>query len=457
MICTVITGPSFQEAQKQIEASIHANADLVELRLDSFTSLNIKALEQLRISYSIPMIFTLKNHKSPKEILPLNPEFIDLELDNPFIAQVPPNQLILSYHNFTHTPQDLDIIYEEMLKTPAAFYKIAVQANHTIEALRLLCWIKKKNDKKIIAISMGKQGQISRILAPVMGCPFTYASLDKENTLGQLPIQTLLKQYHHKQLNPQTALYGLIGDPVEQSISNYTHNAFIRVHDQNAVYIKMQIDPLNLLDFFRYAKELDFKGLSVTMPLKEEIMPYLDVIDTQALRIGAVNTIKFEHGKTIGYNTDGMGALNAIEKKKAVRGKQIVILGAGGTAKAIAYEAKKRGAFVTLVNRNQERAQKVAERLECRSGEMQPGYDILINSTPVKMPIVEDKIQNALIMDVGIKSKESPFLQTALNKGCPVVHGIEMFKEQALGQYAIWKAETQLTNSLLQGRINIIV
>ncbi len=227
-----------------------------------------------------------------------------------------------------------------MQKTPAFFYKIAVTAKNCLDALRLVCWAK-KSDGKLIAISMGSHGQVSRIFGPITGSPITYAALeeDQKSAPGQLSAKTLIERYHHRSLNLHTALYGLIGDPVDQSISDKTHNSLITACGLNAQYVKVQVCPAELSDFLQFAKKLPFQGLSVTMPLKEHILPFLDDIDPQAFDIGAVNTILFEKSKIFGFNTDGTGALNAIEKECQVKNKRIVIIGAGGAAKAIAYEA----------------------------------------------------------------------------------------------------------------------
>lgn len=184
------------------------------------------------------------------------------------------------------------------------------------------------------------------------------------------------------------------------------------------------------------------------MPLKELVINELDEIDPKALSIGAVNTIAFKKGRLIGYNTDGIGALGVIEEMCSVSNKRIIILGAGGAAKAIAYEALQRGGLVTILNRDKERALELAKNLDCVGmglDEMaactREGYDILINCTPT-MPIdPTDILPNAIVMDVVILPKETKFLEHAIENGCKIVYGYQMFVEQALGQYKIWLGE----------------
>ncbi|MEI8124746.1 MAG: shikimate dehydrogenase [Parachlamydiaceae bacterium] len=459
MICVVIKGPDFEKAAEQIEKAL-PYADLVELRLDSFTTLNLNKLKNLRSQFSIPMIFTLRSLSQGgdyigseenriadiRRLATLEPEYIDLEHDtsstfiNELSYKFPNIKLILSYHNFKDTPKNLDEIYREMRKTPASFYKIAVYAKHISDALRLLIWAQ-QFDEQLIPISMGPHGQISRILGKI-----TYASLDDSQMTapGQLSAQTLIERYHYR--SPKKALYGLIGDPIDQSISDVTHNNLIGSCSLNAVYIKMEVKPSELSEFLNMAKELPFRGLSITMPLKELILPFLDNIDPQARNIGAVNTLLIENGKISGWNTDGTGALNAIERQSPVKGKHVVIIGAGGSAKAIAYEAIQRGARVTIVNRDAEKAEAIAKQFGCIGQGLEYiktcfeiGYDILINSTPVVMPIPSQYIlSGCIVMDVKTKPKKTEFLKNSEKKGCRIIYGYEMFIEQAIGQFNLW-------------------
>lgn len=466
MICVVIKGPSFQEAYQQISEALKF-ADLIELRLDLFRSLDLDALKDLRAHFSIPMIFTLRSQRQGgrylqteqnrltaiRRIVELKPEYLDLEnhISTPFIQEIsalhPEVKLIFSYHNFEETPKNLDEIFREMQKIPAFFYKIAVTANNCLDALKLISWAKKTDDQ-LIAISMGYHGQISRILGPIVNSPITYAVLEDSQVLapGQLTAKTLIEQYHHNSLNEQTILFGLIGDPVDLSISDITHNNLIESCGLNAVYVKIKVIPAELSEFLELAKEFPFHGLSVTMPLKEHIIPFLDEIDSQAINIGAVNTLFFQKGKIIGFNTDGIGALNAIEEKYLVKDKQIVIIGAGGATKAIAYEAIRRGGKVTILNRDEEKSSQIGQRLDCRGKGLdyiatcsETGYDMLINCTPSPLPIHSDYIlPQAIVMDITTNPRETLFLKLAKEKGCPIIYGYRMFVEQAVGQFNLW-------------------
>ncbi len=466
MLCVVIKGPSFQEAHQQISEAL-AYADLVELRLDCFEILDLAALKRLRSAFSLPMIFTLRsqmqggNYTQSEEtrlanirlIATLKPEYLDLEshITLQFIheisSQYPDIRLILSYHNFSETPEDLEGLYQKMQTRPAFFYKIVVTAQNSLDAMRFMCWAK-KTDNKLIAISMGSHGQVSRILGPIIGCPITYSALEENQITapGQLSAKMLIERYHHHSLNSRTAIYGLIGDPVSQSISDETHNNLIACLGLDAVYVKIQISASELPEFLQFAKQLPFHGISITMPLKEHIIPFLDRINAEAYDIGAVNTLVFENDKVFGFNTDGIGALDALEQQCRVKGKHIVIVGAGGAAKAIAYEAIRREGIVTIVNRDPEKALQIARSLGCIGKGLESmaecvdvGYDILINCTPVSEPISFDHIlSEAIVMDITTKPKETVFLKHAVEKGCRVIYGYQMFVEQAACQFNLW-------------------
>lgn len=483
MLCVVIHGPTFEEAHQQLAKAV-ACADLAELRLDCFEHLELADLRNLRSHFSIPMIFTLRNasqggnypHAEEKRLADmrllatLGPEYLDLEKDVAphFIEEIsfqhPGIKLILSYHHFSETPEDLEGLYREMQQIPAFYYKLAVTPQSSLDVIRLLCW-KQKSDAKLIAISMGPLGQIGRIIGPVLGCPITYASLDPDRTIapGQLSVGTLLDQYHFRSLNAETGLYGLIGDPVDQSISEVTHNHLMTVGDLHAVYVKIQVKPSELAQFLHFARQLPFRGLSVTMPLKEYVLAHLDAIDPHANAIGAVNTLLFEEGKIYGFNTDGVGALNAIEHECSVKNKHLVLIGAGGSAKAIAHEALRRGAHVTIVNRDVTRANELAVRLQCNGKGLESmaecikeGYDVLINCTPSPLPISPDFIiPQTVVMDIKTKPKDTPFLQHAVEKKCRIIYGYQMFVEQAIGQFHLWfkdRVDAQTCRTSLQNK-----
>ncbi|MFA6915093.1 MAG: shikimate dehydrogenase [Parachlamydiales bacterium] len=467
MICVAIKGPTFSDARHQISLALQY-ADIIELRLDLFNTLDLQALEALRNEHSIPMIFTLRNldqgghylHSETnrlqdiERIAQLKPEYLDIEYNvspsfiEKIATQYPDTKLILSYHNTKSTPDNLDAIWEIMRSIRAHWYKIAVMANSPLDALRLAIWSKEHSN--IIAISMGSHGQFTRIIAPFLNAPLTYAcveeSKDSATAPGQLCGPLLIERYNYRKLNSQSQIYCLIGNPVDKSLSDLTHNHLFKQLDINAVYVKIALTPEELPKFLHLAKQLPIQGLSVTMPLKEHIVPLLDEVDHEASAIGAVNTLVLENGKYKGYNTDCRGALNAIESQIPVRNKKLVVIGAGGAAKSIVYEALQRGAHVTVANRTVEKAEKISKKFHCNYCSLEnlssvalTGYDIIINTTPESLPIKEkDLLYKTVAMDIKTRPQYTDFLNLAHSKQCKLVFGYQMFIEQALGQYKLW-------------------
>jgi 3-dehydroquinate dehydratase/shikimate dehydrogenase len=430
MLCVVI-----DKDLSQIE-SIPSYADLIELRLDK---LQPHAIEPLQVPY----ILTLKKPEEALRWTHLRPTYFDIPLGTSpaLIAtlrqRAPHSKIILSYHDFEHIPQDLETLYNAMLTSGADLYKMAVMPHSTNEALRFVLWAKEKR-APLIPIAMGPHGQFSRILGPL-----SYACLNETapSAPGQLSADILHTRYRYGQITPQTALYGLIGDPVESSISDVTHNAFFQKQGLDALYLKMQMTVSALPEGLLLLKEMGFRGLSVTMPLKESILPLLEVIDPEARAIGAVNTLVLKNNQWVGFNTDGKGALDALGD---VSGQRIALIGAGGTAKAIAYEAHKRGASLTFINRDRAKAERLAqlyggEVWELGKMSQCPKYDILINSTPSDLPCDPEGIRpRTRVMDVKTRPQWTSFLKEAAQRHCQIIHGEEMFFNQARLQFQIW-------------------
>jgi 3-dehydroquinate dehydratase/shikimate dehydrogenase len=453
MLCSVITGPTFEKAQEQLHR-VKGLASLVELRLDFFEKFDFDQIHALRKEFPVPMIFTLRPRsqggnfpgsederiRQIRKLALMNPEYLDVEYTLPpnVVNELknPHTKIIISYHDFEKMPS-LKTALNDMQKHKADLYKMAFMIQSSGEALTLLRFMK-EHAPNVIAMGMGPYGESTRILGPVFGAPFVYGSLDQAVVPGQVPIEVLSQVYRFHNLNNETCLYGLIGDPVNKSLSHLSHNASMK----NAVYNKFDVPQEHLADFISQAIKSGIKGLSVTMPLKEKIIPLIDVIDPWAKKVGAVNTLKFDEGKITGYNTDGKGALDSIEEKMKVRGKKITCLGAGGAAKAIIAEAIERGARVTILNRDENKAIELAKIYDCdgRSlNEINDDYDILINTTPSPMPIEPKWIRSGtLVMDIITQPQYTQFLKEAKLKGCILVYGYEMFVNQAVEQFRIW-------------------
>ena len=256
-----------------------------------------------------------------------------------------------------------------------------------------------------------------------------------------------------------TNIVGLIGHPVEHSFSPPMHNAAFEKLGMDYAYVAFDVEPQNLKSAIDGAKSLGIRGLNVTIPHKIEVMQYLDEIDEVAGLIGAVNTIDFKDMK--GYNTDGIGAVRAIEEVTSIKDKNVVIAGAGGASRAISFYIAKYGASrLTILNRNVEKAQKLAsdvsnsgliDDVEADSiseiASLLDDADILINTTPVGMhpnvndePIASasDMHEGLVVFDAVYNPNETGLLKEAVKAGAEPVFGIKMLLYQGAESFRIW-------------------
>lgn len=440
---------------------IPSGVDGIELRLDLFSEVNLENLKKLIVETKIPLLFTLRKASQGgqftgsepereiliEKLLELEPAYFDLEseMHPAFIKKIcqkfKKTKILISYHNFKEVPQELDLLYKEMTIHSAYGYKIAAQPKTTNDALRLLLFGRKYPHVSVIA--MGEKGEFARVLGKVFGNVFDYASLGEhfKTAPGQLTVHELLDTYDYHRLNSQTHLYGLIGDPVSKSLGHLFHNNKYKEKGWDSLYVKMVVLPEELASFFPLAVEAGFRGLSVTMPLKEKVIPFLNSLEDKAKQIGAVNTLLMQKDQIFGFNTDGIGALDALERYGSIAGKKMVLIGAGGAARAIAIEGKARGAHLMILNRSLEKAQIIACEVDGEAGllsQIPLHYDVLVNCSPNFAWINSAKLlPEALIMDIVYVPRETPLLCMALKTGCRIVYGDEMFYNQAEAQVCL--------------------
>ena len=257
-------------------------------------------------------------------------------------------------------------------------------------------------------------------------------------------------------MDAETRLYGIIGNPVRRSLSPVIHNRAFKRMGVDAVYLAFEVEDIK--DAIRGIRGLGIQGASVTLPFKARVIPLLDELDPFAGKIGSVNTIVNKGGKLIGYNTDWFGALKALEEKVALNGKKVILLGAGGAARAIAFGLKEKGCQVTIFNRSSERAAEVAAKLGCHYQSLSAlslmdggtlDAEILINATSVGMfplesqtPIPKRVLKKGMIvMDIVYRPLQTKLLQEAREQGCQTIDGIEMLAYQGAAQLEIWTGQ----------------
>ncbi|MBQ7927127.1 MAG: shikimate dehydrogenase [Methanobrevibacter sp.] len=259
-----------------------------------------------------------------------------------------------------------------------------------------------------------------------------------------------------------TNIVGLIGHPVEHSFSPPMHNAAFEALGMDYAYVAFDVNPNNLKSAIEGAGALNIKGFNVTIPHKIEVMQYLDELDDVAELIGAVNTIDFKNLK--GYNTDGIGAIRAIEEVSSVKNKNVLVAGAGGASRAISFYLAKFGAnSITILNRNVDKAKSLASDIsdsglisEVKSDAISNisdylnDSDILVDTTPLGMhPHVDDEPiataenmhDDLVVFDAVYNPNETVLLKEAIKAGAKPVYGIKMLLYQGVESFKIWTGQ----------------
>jgi shikimate dehydrogenase len=249
-------------------------------------------------------------------------------------------------------------------------------------------------------------------------------------------------------INQNTNLYGVVGFPLDHSLSPTMHNSAFAASGLNAIYLAFETNDLS--GCISGMRAFGIRGISVTLPHKSAVIPHLDEVDDLAKKIGAVNTIVNVNGHLVGYNTDALGALKALEEKIQLSGKTCILVGAGGAARAIGFILKQKGVKLKVVNRTPERGRELAQFLACPYIALDDATaadaDILIQATSVGMtpgdnacPVPEHVLREGmLVMDIIYNPIQTTLLKKAKSRGCLTINGLGMFIHQGAEQFRLW-------------------
>ena len=386
-------------------------------------------------------------------------QLVDLSLESAEALRKPDLQklreagaaIVLSHHDFNVT-KDLDGVLERALPFEPDFIKIVPTAKCLADNITLIRFLERNADiVNLIGICMGDAGIISRVLGVRAGSAFTFAAASEgdETAPGQIAARTLLETYRIDQVDAATKIYGVAGNPVSHSLSPVMLNAAFRRETLNAVYLALQTAKIQ--DLLKLVQEIPLQGLSVTMPLKQEILPHLERTDPLTTKIGACNTVlRAPDGKLYGFNTDVAGIVTPLEKRlTSLRGVKALVLGAGGAARAAVFGMREKGADVFILNRTVETAQKLARqsgsKVIKREALPKTEFDVVVNATSVGMaghkavsPLTADELKARLVFDLVYNPLETPLLRLARQKSIPIITGLEMFVQQGARQFEIW-------------------
>jgi 3-dehydroquinate dehydratase / shikimate dehydrogenase len=368
--------------------------------------------------------------------------------------------IILSFHDFRAT-QKLDETLKKMASYPADFYKVVSTARSLSDNVTMMKFLEKHRDEHpLIGLCMGEQGIISRVLGVRAGSVFTFGALtaDEKTAPGQVTAQELRSTYRIDQVDVATKVYGVAGDPIAHSLSPAIMNAALRRENVNGVFLGLHARSLK--DLLACVREIPIQGLAITMPYKQEIIPHLDNTDPATSKIGACNTVVRSDGKLYGFNTDTSGVVRPLEQRMTLQDARILVLGAGGAARAAVFGLKDRGAQLFIMNRSLPAAQKLARQAKARTIKRADlkrlDFDVIINATPVGMgntresPLNADEIKAQYVFDMVYDPAETKLLRLAKERGVQVIAGSEMFVHQAARQFEIWTGKPAPREDMLR-------
>jgi 3-dehydroquinate dehydratase/shikimate dehydrogenase len=390
------------------------------------------------------------------EALSAGCEWYDLEIETASVC--PPELLdvllgegrfLASAHFFRKLPRNLTSVAASLARVHPDAIKIAAQCDSLAESSRLMKLTRGR--RNVVAVPMGEVALPARILALRDGSALSYAPVEEYTAPGQAGLDETKNLYRAGRITRRTRVYGVIGDPVGHSLSPQMQNAGFQAKWMDAVYLPFRVRDLK--DFLGAIASLPISGFSVTLPHKERIIPHLDGCDPLAAAIGAVNTVVVRGGgKLYGYNTDYVGVLRAFQRRMPLRGSRVLILGAGGVARACAFALAQAGATVCVCARRPPRAKALAKAVGgeavARTQLQREFFDAIVNATPVGMhpvtgrsPLEARELNCRLVFDTIYRPQQTKLLQLAERRGIETVSGLEMFVAQGTAQWEIWTGE----------------
>ena len=357
--------------------------------------------------------------------------------------------VILSFHDFKTTKR-LEETFADLKRYPADFYKVVSTATTLHDNVHMMKFLQAHSAQyEMVGLCMGEQGIISRLLGVRAGSIFTFAAATRgeETAPGQVTAGELRDTYRIEMVDAATQVYGVVGDPVGHSLSPIMMNTAFRRETVNAVYLGLHAKTLK--DLISCVHEIPIRGLSVTLPYKQEIVAALSNSDPLTKQIGACNTVvRAQDGKLYGFNTDVAGIVVPLEQRLTLSGAKILIVGAGGAARAAVYGLKNKGVEVFITNRTAEKGQALARQAKAkylkRADVGKSSFDVIINATPLGMgsnkqsPLEDKELNTKFLFDLVYVPAETKLVKMAKAKNIQIIPGLEMFVQQGARQFEIW-------------------
>ncbi|MCD8140378.1 MAG: type I 3-dehydroquinate dehydratase [Planctomycetaceae bacterium] len=363
--------------------------------------------------------------------------------------------LIASLYDYHGTPDNLIRRIKELAGLPADWVKFCVTCRRPLDSVRALGAIQTAT-KPCIGLAMGDEGLVTRVLGQAYGSRMTYACIAPgyETTPGQPTARDLARVFRVNDISLDTPVYGLLGDPVAQSRGYRLHNAAFARLNLDAVYIPFRAGSAE--EFLAYMPDaINLNGLSVTIPHKPAALTWATIRSESAERIGAANTLTLTEGGWRADNTDLHGVFEPIKSLTDAQSINLtnapaLVIGAGGTTRAVGFALTLLGCKVTLAARNTKKAWRIASRMDWDVEELEEAHHgnwkVVANTTPVGMyPNIDASPfpasgwhEGMLAFDAVHNPQQTRFLREAMEAGAMTVDGVEMFLRQAAEQFRLW-------------------
>lgn len=498
-IVTSFLAPDWATATQQALRQAQL-VDLVELRMDSIPHPGMEALQSFFEACPKPVIITIGGSEAfgtfsgtVEERLTLlrdaakaGARFVDIDwrLSLELGEVEPPCHRIVSRHELEGTPENLAELDEQIREVlyEGDAVKFVTHARCTEDGLRMLRYLRRARGGTI-AFCSGAAGSFTRVLAPIFGSPFTYAAPAimpggkglPPSAPGQLRVGDLLAMLPPGGLSHETAVLGVVGNPIGHSASPFVHGMALKRAGLDAVYVAFEPEDFDL--FIDLADDPVFRGLSITAPFKERAAVRAKRTEERAKTLGAVNTlVRRNDGSWTGSNTDLTAVKTCLERAFGVWSKepgrpvgmalaQVLVLGTGGAARAAVGAAKDTGATVAVAGRNPEKTLALAKEMGAQAVAWDDiasvPYDILIHCTPLgsgeskEIPIPLDCLRpGSMVFDAVYRPLRTALLEAAQERGCTCIPGAEWFVRQAAAQFELFtqhKPDDALMRAAFEG------
>ncbi len=487
-VCLCLTGKTLAANLAAVDAH-RSQVDLIELRADCLDPSEKFILRSFPERAGLPCILTVRRRSDggffedgegvrlvmiakaltyARADASANFAYVDLESDFHMTAieeacRTFGTRIIRSRHYTEGMPDDLDAAWEPLAQEEDEIPKLAVTPRSAADLGRLISWNATLPKRERLVIGMGEYGVPSRILAQQLGSLFCYTSAGGGGlpiaAPGHLTASNFINTYRAKETGPASSLYALLGGvPILNSLSPQLHNSAFRAMGKDALFFPMPSESIEVA--LRDMELLGVKGAAITVPLKEDVLPYLASVSTDVQRIGACNTLISTDKGWAGYNTDADGfERSALEflGREDFKGLRVTLIGAGGAAKSVALSLSRKGAECVILNRTISVARQLARKygfiwgpLDDRALDIVSKYsDLIVQATSAGMAggVQGDPLEfyefsgKEKVFDLIYKPEKTALLARAEAAGCQTINGYKMLRYQASGQYKLWMSE----------------